>query len=584
MHAGQHDLRMMHRQRACLIDQLGDRPRAVRAARQRRRAKRAVLVAAVLDLQKAAAPCPGAWPRGVPDIDARRREHVDRIRVRHNGPHARQCRDRAVVERGRAPHHDRLRHALARDLPDETFELDFAFVSDGAGVDDGEIGERGIVHRHGAARVERRAHPLGVVLIRLAAERVEVDVHGRTVRPSRSVHTRSVRPVPLRCRRSIPTSSRPRPCENERPRPAEYPTSVGALPMPKGSCPPRAPRRIGDVAGPSSAPPDQLTVSCALGPPVESPVAAVLQPCQAAEPAKMAWVPARHMIPPPYDTGRSFSATVRPRRSARRRESERHHVASRTSVVTSNSALSETPFPPYAISSRDEDVRKLTLSAKLRVAMMRDEPVSMWTPAPSAIQRRGRIAAASRRSVTAPSLVTSSVMAWGVPTPSLVTSSVMAWGVPRKSIVSWVTMPNVRSRYVVNPPAITTLPSRGPPSVMAGNRVPRRVVCVPAASNERHDVPLVTLAVVRRTSASAASMSGENGSNGANAPPAERARTLSHFPGVPRPRIPNWESWAARQLGSATARTSAAIRPRRTAVFMADRTGNASRTSRAATA
>src|ERR1041385_3440089 len=570
MHARQHDLRMMHRQRACLIDQLGDRPRAVRPARQRRRAKGAVLVAAVLDLQKAAAPpCPGAWPRGVPDIDARRREHVHRIRVRHNGPHARQRRDRAVVERGCAPHHDRLRRTLARDLPDETPELDFAFVSDGAGVDDGEIGERGIVHRHGAARVERRAHPLRVVLIRLAAERVELDVHGRTVRPSRSVHTRSVRPAPLRCRRSIPTSSRPRPCENERPRPAEYPTSVGALPMPKGSCPPRAPRRIGDVAGPSSAPADQLNVSCALGPPIESPVAAVLQLCQAAEPAKMASVPARHMIPPPYDTGRSFSATVRPRRSARRRESERHHVASRTSVVTSNSALSDTPFPPYAISSRDEDVRKLTLSAKVRVAMMRDEPVSMCTPPPSAIQRRGRIAAASRRSVTA---------------PSLVTSSVMAWGVPRKSIVSWVTMPNVRSRYVVNPPAITTLPSRGPPSVMAGNRVPRRVVCVPAASNERHDVPLVTLAVVRRTSASAASMSGENGSNGANAPPAERARTLSHFPGVPRPRIPNWESCAASRFGSAAARNSAAIRPRRPAVFMADRTGNASRTSRAATA
>ena len=58
----------------------------------------------------------------------------------------------------------------------------------------------------------------------------------------------------------------------------------------------------------------------------------------------------------------------------------------------------------------------------------------------------------------------------------------------------------------------------------------------------RHDVPPAILALMRRASTSEASVSGENGSNGANAPPALRARTLSHLPGVPRPLMPNCES------------------------------------------
>src|SRR5438093_5633246 len=39
---------------------------------------------------------------------------------------------------------------------------------------------------------------------------VEVDVHGRTVSPTRTVQTRSLSPKPVRCSRSTPMSRRPR--------------------------------------------------------------------------------------------------------------------------------------------------------------------------------------------------------------------------------------------------------------------------------------------------------------------------------------------------------------------------------------
>ncbi len=89
----------------------------------------------------------------------------------------------------------------------------------------------------------------------------------------------------------------------------------------------------------------------------------------------------------------------------------------------------------------------------------------------------------------------------------------------------------------------------GPAITSAGNRVARSAAVEPLASVERHDVPLAMLALMRRTSASAASAIGENASNGANAPPVVRARTLSHLPGVPSPRMPNCESWALRRFG-----------------------------------
>src|SRR5436190_23888441 len=54
MHPSEHYLRMVLRQRLRFPDELGDRPRSVRAPRDGGRAEGAVLVAAVLDLEPAA--------------------------------------------------------------------------------------------------------------------------------------------------------------------------------------------------------------------------------------------------------------------------------------------------------------------------------------------------------------------------------------------------------------------------------------------------------------------------------------------------------------------------------------------------
>src|SRR5437879_12332206 len=174
-----------------------------------------------------------------------RTQHHDRIRIRYDRTYRRQRRDRAVVQRGRASHHARLRGPALRHVAHEAPQLDFAFVCHGAGIDDGEISVRRIVDDGGAAIAEGLANQIGVVLVRLASERVEVDVHGRTVSPSRSVHTRSVSPAPLRCSRSMPRSSRPRPPENWRPSPPENPTSVGVCPTEQGDYTPRNPNRAG---------------------------------------------------------------------------------------------------------------------------------------------------------------------------------------------------------------------------------------------------------------------------------------------------------------------------------------------------
>src|SRR5258705_10334679 len=104
----------------------------------------------------------------------------------------------------------------------------------------------------------------------------------------------------------------------------------------------------------------------------------------------------------------------------------------------------------------------------------------------------------------------------------------------------------------------------GPAITSAGNRVARSAAVEPLASVERHDVPLAMLALMRRTSASAASAMGENASNGANAPPGVLARTLSHLPGVPNPRMPNCEPCALRRFGGWAVRNTVTNQPPRT--------------------
>src|SRR6267378_2525230 len=243
--------------------------------------------------------------------------------IRDYSPDRRQCRNRTVIQCRRTPHHDGFGVTDARHVAHEPAQLAFTFVGDGAGVDNGEIGGGGIVYDDGTLSGEGLAHQLGVVLVRLTAEGVKVDVHGRTVSPSNTVHTRSVRPAPLRSRRSSPKSSRPRPPENCFPIPVESPNSVGALaPGPNASCPPRTPNRTGDVRDPSSVPNDQVNVSCAFSP-------ARPQLRQATAAAIAASVPGRHRTPPPNENGRSLVETVWPPMSARSFVSDRTQAARR---------------------------------------------------------------------------------------------------------------------------------------------------------------------------------------------------------------------------------------------------------------
>src|SRR5690348_663195 len=198
-------------------------------------------------------------PRPYPYRHPRRAQHLCRLRTAHDRAHRREGGNVTVVERRRAAHHDRLDAAApAGEAAHQSAQLGLALVRDGAGVDHGQVRGGGVVHDRGAGVLERPAHARRVVLVCLTTERVEVDVHGRTVRPTSTVHTRSVSPVPRRSSRSTPRSIEARPCANERPVPAAAANSVGAvLPGPNGIWPPRTPSRKGIRLDPNSAPPDQ---------------------------------------------------------------------------------------------------------------------------------------------------------------------------------------------------------------------------------------------------------------------------------------------------------------------------------------
>src|SRR5256885_4409422 len=267
-------------------------------------------------------------------------QHGIRLRSPDHGAHPRQRGDRAVITRRGAPHHDGLEAlALAPQVAHQSAQLGLALVGDGAGVDHREIRRRGVVH-HGRPLVGERLHDQGrVVLVRFAAERVEVDVHGRTVIPTRAVHTRSVSPPPRRSSRSTPTSSRARPWANARPLPAAAANSVGAVgPGPNGSWPPRTPNRNGMRPEPISAPADQLQVS-------NAPVPARAHPRHATDPPNRTLGPGENNIPPPAMRGRSVRALVVSATVARSRLSARAQPTTLSPGATPSSRLPDTPTP-----------------------------------------------------------------------------------------------------------------------------------------------------------------------------------------------------------------------------------------------
>src|SRR5690242_1684693 len=278
--------------------------------------------------------------RPYPYRHPRRAQHLRRLRAAHDRAHRRERGNVTVVERRRAAHHDRLDAATpAGEAAHQSAQLGLALVRDGAGVDHGQVGGGGVVHDRGARALECPAHERRVVLVRLTTESVEVDVHGRTVRPTSTVHTRSVSPVPRRSSRSTPRSIEARPCANERPVPAAAANSVGAVvPGPNGIWPPRTPSRKGIRLDPNSAPPDQLQVLNAPGPERD-------QDRQATDPPNFTLGLGANRMPPPAPCGRSVSAVVLSPVLARKRLSDRAQPATESPGATPIRMLPEMPKP-----------------------------------------------------------------------------------------------------------------------------------------------------------------------------------------------------------------------------------------------
>src|SRR5205807_1607960 len=263
-----------------------------------------------------------------------------RIRPAHDCPDARQRRDRASVAGGGATHHDGLEAlALACQATHEAPQLRLALARDGARVHHRDIRRRGIVHHRRPLVGKRLLHEGRVVLVCFTAERMEVDVHGRTVMPTSAVHTRSVSPPPRRSSRSTPTSRRARPWANARPVPAAAANSVGAVgPGPNGIWPPRAPNRSGIRPELISVPADQLQVS-------NAPAPARAQPRHATDAANRTLGLGASRIPPPAMRGRSVSALVVSATVARSRLSARAQPVTLSPGATPSSRLPDTPMP-----------------------------------------------------------------------------------------------------------------------------------------------------------------------------------------------------------------------------------------------
>src|SRR5438034_1817548 len=339
---------MMLGERCGLGHQLRDPPRPIRPARDRRRAEGAVLVAAVLDLEPAAgvrreSPQHGVHPRR---LEPGGLEHWQRVGAPPPRAHGRKRRDRAAVARRGAAHHHGFEPAAApapapapREPAYQAPEFRLALVGYRAGIHDREVRGSRVVHHDDALVRERLTHERRVVLVGLAAEGMEVDVHGRTVSPTSTVHTRSMSPPPRRSSRSRPRSMSARPCANARPVPSDPATSVRALvPGPNGICPPRAPRRIGIRREPNSAPADQLHVS-------NAPTPARDQERHTADAATRALGLGANSRPPPAIRGRSVIALVVSATLARSRLSLRAHPAMLKPGATPMSTLPDTPRP-----------------------------------------------------------------------------------------------------------------------------------------------------------------------------------------------------------------------------------------------
>ena len=186
MNSGQRYLRVVLGERLRLGGDFCRRSRPAAAARDADRAVGAAEVASVLNLQPGAGPPRAAIQYRATQLVGATRKHSEgvghgfRVLPGHHGADPVQVADRFGSDRRRTPG-DHERNPLARgpaQAADVAPELRVGIVGHRAAVDDERIRLARVGHGLAAAQLEKLPHPLGIVLIRSATERVEVDPPG----------------------------------------------------------------------------------------------------------------------------------------------------------------------------------------------------------------------------------------------------------------------------------------------------------------------------------------------------------------------------------------------------------------------
>ena len=180
---GDHQLRVVACEKPSFLHHLVHGPRDRRAARDPRRAKRALSVATVLNLEPASRPASVAaqGPRrrrlvgDQPEIDERRGDEGGIL----PGYHAVRLRHVPVVglaDRGRASGHDDSKVGpLSTQPPNQPSGVRVRLVGHRARIEDDDVGIPRLGDRVGAAALQLLPHAFGVVLVRLTPEGVVPD-------------------------------------------------------------------------------------------------------------------------------------------------------------------------------------------------------------------------------------------------------------------------------------------------------------------------------------------------------------------------------------------------------------------------
>ena len=183
MNTGNDDFLMMLGERACLGHDLIGGPAAVVAARQRRRAERAMLIAAVLDAQQSAdAGLRRRANERCVTWKTQRRGERRQVRAGNKPLHRRQAAQRqsaASIGEGAGAAHDHAPQAGTRfrRAAHGLSEIRLGLGGYRTAVEDGDVRLRRVGDDGVTCSLDHRASRLGVVMISPTPERPEIHPH-----------------------------------------------------------------------------------------------------------------------------------------------------------------------------------------------------------------------------------------------------------------------------------------------------------------------------------------------------------------------------------------------------------------------